>query len=393
MLKRLMKQSSCGDYYILFAVILLCLCGIVAVYSASNYIAEADYGNKYYFAVKQAAGFFVGLIFMAFTAKLDYRSYFGKGKWFYLFGILLLALCFVPFLSVKVYGARRWINLGFFTLQPSELAKFCYVFFVAEYFAADPSRARSFKGVIIPLVSGILVCLLIVIEPNMSITVCVGLVMLAMLFLAGMKIKHFMLILIPCIALIPLLIIAEPYRLKRFTAFLNPWENPKGEGYQLLQSLYGLGSGGLFGVGLFKSRQKYRFLPFSESDFILSVIGEETGFFGTALLFAATLFLIWRCVRAAYKSKDFYGYMLCMGIAAVYTVQVAVNALVVTGSIPPTGLPLPLISAGNTSIVAFMGAFGVVYNVSKPKNDVITTSRTLKNKKQVVNAKISARRL
>lgn len=189
--------------------------------------------------------------------------------------------------------------------------------------------------------------------------------MLAILFLAGVKVKHFLLILIPCIALIPVLIVIEPYRLKRLTAFLNPWESPKGEGYQLLQSLYSLGSGGLFGVGLFNSRQKYRFLPFSESDFILSVIGEETGFFGTTLLFLITAFLIWRGIRAANRADDFFGYILAVGITSTYAVQVIVNALVVTGSIPPTGLPLPLISAGNTSILAFSAAFGVLYNISK----------------------------
>ncbi len=361
-----------GDILIPITVTLLALYGIVAVYSASNYVAKNDYGNGFYYAIKQGAGVFVGILAMLFTANYDYRKILGKTKWMYLFGVILLALCFLPFLSVEVYGAKRWINLGFFTLQSSEVAKFCYIFFLAEYFATDPARARSFKGVIIPLITGIIVCLLIVLEPNMSITVCVGLVMLTMLFLAGMKIKHFLIILLPCIALIPILIILEPYRLKRLSAFLNPWENPKGEGYQLLQSLYGLGSGGLFGVGLFNSRQKYRFLPFSESDFILSVIGEETGFFGTALLFSVMAFLIVKGVRTAISSADFFGYMLSMGITTMYAVQVSVNALVVTGSIPPTGLPLPLISAGNTSIIVFMAAFGVLYNVSKVARTVQT---------------------
>lgn len=359
------KNSFHGDICIPVTVFALSVFGVIAVYSASNYVAKADYGNEFYFAVKQAVGVITGIVAMTVTANVDYHKYFGKCKWAYLSGLVLLALCFVPFLSVEVYGAKRWINLGFFTLQPSEIAKFSYVFFVAEYFAVDPSRARSFKGVLVPIISGIILCLLIVIEPNMSITVCVGAVMLSMLFLAGMKIKHFTVILLPLLALIPVLIVVEPYRLRRFTAFLNPWENPKGEGYQLLQSLYGLGSGGLFGVGLFNSRQKFRYLPFSESDFILSVIGEETGFFGTCLLFSAMIFLITRGIKTAKNSKDFYGYLLSSGITVTYAVQVAVNALVVTGSIPPTGLPLPLISSGNTSVTVFFACFGVLYNVSK----------------------------
>ncbi|MBO7525263.1 MAG: FtsW/RodA/SpoVE family cell cycle protein, partial [Clostridia bacterium] len=218
--------------------------------------------------------------------------------------------------------------------------------------------------------AGGITCLLIILEPNMSITVCVAAVMLAVLFAGGMKIKHFLLILVPALLAIPLLIIAEPYRLKRLSAFLDPFESPKGEGYQLLQSLYGLSDGGLFGVGLFNSRQKYRFLPFSESDFILSVIGEETGFFGLLALFSVTLVIIIRGVKIAARSEDYYGYLIACGITAVYAVQVVVNALVVTGSIPPTGLPLPLISAGNTSLVIFMTFFGVLYNVSLPRGSI-----------------------
>lgn len=380
-----MKKSRFhGDVFVPITVFWLSAFGVVAVYSASSYVAKADYGNEFYFALKQAVGVLLGIIAMTITANVDYHAYLGKCKWAYLLGLVLLALCFVPFLSVEVYGAKRWINLGFFTLQPSEIAKFSYVFFVAEYFAVDPSRARSFKGVLIPIISGIILCLLIVIEPNMSITVCVGAVMLSMLFLAGMKIKHFTVILLPLLALIPVLIVAEPYRLRRFTAFLNPWENPKGEGYQLLQSLYGLGSGGLFGVGLFNSRQKFRYLPFSESDFILSVIGEETGFFGTLILFGAMIFLITRGIKAAKNSKDFFGYLLSSGITVTYAVQVAVNALVVTGSIPPTGLPLPLISSGNTSVMVFFACFGVVYNVSKQNGDrfPVKTPLTNGNKKR-----------
>lgn len=378
------KNRFHGDVFVPITVFGLSVFGVIAVYSASSYVAKADYGNEFYFALKQAVGVLLGIVAMTITANVDYHKYFGKCKWAYLFGLILLVLCFVPFLSVEVYGAKRWINLGFFTLQPSEIAKFAYVFFVAEYFAVDPSRARSFKGVLIPIISGIIMCLLIVIEPNMSITVCVGAVMLSMLFLAGMKIKHFTVILLPLLALIPVLIVAEPYRLRRFTAFLNPWENPKGEGYQLLQSLYGLGSGGLFGVGLFNSRQKFRYLPFSESDFILSVIGEETGFFGTIILFGAMIFLITRGVKTAKNSKDFFGYLLSSGITVTYAVQVAVNALVVTGSIPPTGLPLPLISSGNTSVMVFFACYGVLYNVSKQKDDrfPVATPVTPDNKKR-----------
>ena len=362
--KVLLKKGG-GDKIILILVALLGVYGVVAVYSASNYVAENDYGTPFYFAIKQAEGVALGAVAMLITANVDYRKYKKHGLLFLIAGLILLALVFIPGLTVEVYGAKRWINLFLFTLQPSEISKFCLVVFIAAYFSAKPQRITTFVGILPVLAAGGATCLLIIIEPNMSITVCVGAVMLILLFAAGVKKRHLLLIIIPVILLIPVLIIIEPYRLKRLSAFLDPWQSPKGEGYQLLQSLYGLGSGGFFGVGLFNSRQKFRFLPFSESDFILSVIGEETGFFGTVLLFAVMFFLVLRGLKTASKSRDLFGYLLAMGITAVYAVQVTVNALVVTGSIPPTGLPLPLISAGNTSIVIFMAAFGVLYNISR----------------------------
>jgi len=226
------------------------------------------------------------------------------------------------------------------------------------------SRAKTFKGFLPVVIAGGLFCLLIIAEPNMSVTVCMGAVMLIMLFTAGVPLKNFVYILLPVLAAIPVLIIAEPYRLKRLAAFLDPFSSPKGEGYQLLQSLYALGSGGFFGVGIFNSRQKLRFLPFAESDFILSIIGEETGFFGIIILLTVCLVLSYRIIRAGKNCGNFFGYLLCIGIASVFIVQTAVNALVVTGSIPPTGIPFPLVSSGNTQIMAFMAAFGVVNNIS-----------------------------
>ena len=179
-----------------------------------------------------------------------------------------------------------------------------------------------------------------------------------------MKIRYFVILCIPALLALPAMIIAEPYRLSRLSAFLDPWENPRGEGYQLIQSLYALGNGGWFGTGLFNSRQKYRFLPFAESDFILSIIGEEFGFFGTSLLFIVCGLLIWRGIRVAKKADDLFSFLLASGITLVYGIQTVVNALVVSGSIPPTGLPLPLISAGNTSLIITMSSMGVLYAIS-----------------------------
>jgi cell division protein FtsW len=188
--------------------------------------------------------------------------------------------------------------------------------------------------------------------------------MLAIIFLSGTNLKTFLLILIPFVIAVPVLIILEPYRLHRLSAFIDPWASPKDEGYQLIQSLYALGNGGLFGTGLFNSTQKYRFLPFAESDFILSIMGEELGFIGLAIFFLACFFIIWRGFKIAAACKDKFGYLLACGITLVYGIQVIINALVVSGTIPPTGLPLPLISSGNTSLIITMAAMGVLYNIS-----------------------------
>ncbi len=354
-----------GDIVIPIMVILLSLFGILMIYSASYYTAKSEYGNAFYFAGKQLVGFGVGLVGMIFTSFFDYKKYKKIGLWAVIIAVVLLILVFINGIGQESYGAKRWIKIGGLTLQPSEIAKFAYILFVAGYLSKNLERGRTFKGVLPVLFVGLVFCLLIMLEPNMSITVCFGLLMLTLTYLGGASNKFFIIILSLAVLAVPLLIIAEPYRLKRLSAFINPWKNPKGEGYQLIQSLYGLGSGGWFGVGLFKSRQKYKFLPFSESDFILSIIGEEFGFFGVCILFTFIYVLIVKCIKVCSNCKDFYAFMLCAGITTIFFLQVTVNALVVTGSIPPTGLPLPLISCGNTSLIVFMSAFGIVFNVSK----------------------------
>ena len=354
-----------GNVGIPVLVLLLSAFGVVMVYSASCYTAETQYGDAFYFMKKQLIGLILGAAAMSAAAFFPYRK-LKKLKWpALILSLVLLALVFVPGLGVENYGATRWIAVGPITIQPSEIAKYGFVLFAAAYASEDLARMRTFKGLLLVLGAGCAVCALIIIEPNMSVTMCTGMVMLAMLFLSGVKIRHLLLILVPVVAAVPVLIVLEPYRLQRLYAFLDPWASPQGEGYQLIQSLYALAGGGWLGRGLFNSVQKYRYLPFAESDFILAVIGEELGFVGLLLLFAAIGTLICFGVRTAAKSRDRFGFLLASGITAVYAVQVVVNALVVSGSIPPTGLPLPLISAGNTSLVFTMAAMGVLFNISR----------------------------
>ena len=353
------------DLVLLCSVLFLVVFGIIMVYSASSYQAELRYNDKFFFMKKQIYGAIAGLVGMVVLYFIDFEK-LKKARWYLLIGsFILLALVFVPKIGVKVYGARRWINLGFTTIQPSEIAKFAFVLFSAASLSKLNRQVKSFKGILPTLLTGGITCLLIIMEPNMSITICVGVTLVSMLFIGGATWKHFLYLAIPVLVLVPVLIIIEPYRLRRLVAFLDPFKSASGEGFQLVQSLYALGNGGLFGVGLFNSRQKYLFLPFSESDFIFSIIAEELGFVGALFIILVYIVVIIRGIAISKNAPTRFGSYLVSGITTLIAIQLIVNIAVVTGSIPPTGLPLPFISAGSTSLLVFMSAIGVVLNVDK----------------------------
>ncbi len=353
------------DFVLLSAVLLLVCFGVVMVYSASSYNAQVNYGNEFYYAIKQIIGVALGLIAMFVCAFTDYHFLLKLRYPLLIISFVLLLLVFVPGVGVENYGAKRWINLPFFTIQASEIAKFGFIVFTASYMAKNYKKMSKFKSILPVLLVGGAMCLLIILEPNMSITMCMIMLIFVMLFIGGARIKHFLVLALPVIALVPVLIMLEPYRMQRLVAFLNPWESPLEEGYQLIQSFYALGSGGLFGVGLFNSRQKYLFLPFSESDFIFSIIGEELGFFGCVAVIAVYLIIIWRAVVISKNSTDRFGCYLSSGITAIIAIQVLINIAVVSGSIPPTGLPLPFVSAGTSSLVVFCAGVGVLFSVER----------------------------
>lgn len=349
---------------ILICSLALAIFGCVMVYSASKYSAFVQYGNEFFYLKKQIMGVAIGIIGLLFTSFINHKIY-KKFYWvFYFVGLIFLILVFVPGLGRTSYGATRWIGIGGFTMQPSEVSKFCLVFFLAGYLS-DGDKLSKIKHIIITLTLGGIYCVLIMLEPNMSITMCVAFTLIFMLFIGGMRLKVFGVMIVPAIALVVLLILMEPYRLSRLVAFINPWENPLDEGYQLIQSLYAIGSGGVWGVGLFNSRQAELFLPFSESDFIFSIIAEELGFVGCTLLMLVFLILIINIFKVGMKAENKFSAYLCFGIGAIISIQTILNIAVVTGSIPPTGLPLPFISAGSTSLLVFMSAIGVVLNVNR----------------------------
>ena len=360
-----LKKSRCRSDIIIICVLVLALTvfGCIMVYSASFYSANYHYGNKYFFLFKQILGVVLGIFAMIFFTFCDYHL-LKKYKW-WIIGLtfVLLALVFVPGLGMESYGAKRWVSILGFSIQPSEIAKFALVIFTAGYMSDNHDKVKTFKGLLPVLIVGGLMCILIMLEPSMSVTMCIAFVTLFMLIIGGMSKKHTLMFSIPAGAVVPLLILVEPYRLRRLLAFIDPWASPQGEGFQLIQSLYSLGDGGWFGVGLFNSRQKYLFLPFAESDFILSIIGEEIGFVGTTILMIVFFTLVYRLIKIALSAKDRFGAMLVSGVAFIIAVQTLLNIAVVTGSIPPTGLPLPFISSGGTSVTVFMAGIGICLNV------------------------------
>lgn len=359
-----LKLNRC-QITILLLVVGLVSFGCIMVYSASMYSANYHFGNDKFFLYKQILGAVLGLAGMVVFACIDYHL-LKKFKWIlYAITLVLLVLVFIPGIGVENYGARRWLNILGFSLQPSEIAKFTLVLFCASYLSEHYENIKSFKTLLPVLAVAGSLCVLVILEPSMSVTMCLGFITLFMLIAGGISKKHTIMFSVPAAMAVPALIILEPYRLKRLMAFLNPWASPQGEGFQLIQSLYSLGSGGWFGVGLFSSRQKYLFLPFAESDFIFSIIGEELGFFGATLLVITFALLTILLIKVALNAPDRFGALLACGVAFIIAVQTLLNIAVVTGSIPPTGLPLPFISAGSTSLVVFMSAIGVVLNINK----------------------------
>lgn len=363
---------------ILVSVLALSVFGLMMIYSASSYNAVYYFNNRYYYFTSQLIGFVLGVVALALTYRIDFKIY-ARFKWVFLgIAVVLLLLVFVPGIGIERLGAKRWIGIGGFSMQPSEVAKFSFVIFCAAVVAGkrDEQDVLSFKKVAAILAAGGGFCALILVEPNLSITLTLGLTMFTMLFLCGARKKHLLLLVAPMLVLLPVLLVAEPYRVRRLVAFVDPWASPRDEGFQLIQSLFSLAGGGLFGVGYGNSTQKHMFLPFAESDFIFSIVGEEFGFIGCVVFMAVLGFLIFKIFQVGHKSADNFGKFLCFGVGVVIFIQSFINLAVVTGSIPPTGLPLPFISFGGTSLAVFMGAVGMVLNVHK-QNVQSTSKRKL----------------
>lgn len=352
------------DFPILLTTIILIAFGIVMVFSASYYYSAQRWGDSLYFFKRQCMWAVVGLISMIVVSKIDYWKLQKYSRLFLIVSILLLVLVLV--FGVSRGGATRWLNFGGFSLQPSEIAKFAIIFFIADTIARDKNRIKYFfKGMLPILIVVGIIFVLILLQPNLSTAGSVLILTLIMLYVGGARLPYLGGLIGLGAAGAALLVIIEPYRFRRFTAFVDPWADSLDTGWQLIQSLYSLGSGGLFGLGLGSSRQKLLYLPYPETDFIFAIIGEELGFLGAIFLILLFLTLIWRGIQVAINAPDMFGSLLAAGIISMIAIQVVINIAVVTASMPPTGLPLPFISYGGSSLAIFMTSIGVLLNISK----------------------------
>lgn len=351
------------DYGIFYSLFLLLSIGIVMIYSASSFYAMFKYKNSMYYLIRQGAFAIIGVIALLMMMRVDYHK-LKKITPYLLIGTipLLIAVFFFP----EVNGARRWIKLGILSFQPSELTKYVVVMFLAMSIDLKGDRIKRFWDGLIPylVVAGFFAGM-ILLEKNMSIASIIMIVTFIMLFVAGGQNKHLFGIIFPAMFTLAIFFIfSSDYRRARMLNFIDPWKDAAGDGYQLIQSFYALGAGGITGLGLGESRQKILYMPEPHNDFIFSIIGEELGLVGCFFIIGLFLFLIWRGIRVAMKAKDTYGKLLAVGITSIIAVQAIINIAVVTGSMPVTGVPMPFISYGGTSLVINLMAMGILLNIS-----------------------------
>ncbi|QUL53580.1 stage V sporulation protein E [Paenibacillus tritici] len=360
------KSRHAPDIWLLLPILALLAIGMVMVYSAGSVLGFRNYGDSFYFVKRQMLFAGLGLIAMFITANTAYPvlKRFARPALIVCFILLLLVL--VPGIGVVRGGARSWIGISSFGIQPSEFMKMGMILFLAKWLGTDEYDISSFtRGLLPPLALIGSAFALIMLQPDLGTgTVMFG-AALMMVFAAGARMKHLLALGALGLAGFAGLIAAAPYRLQRITAFLDPWSDPLGAGYQIIQSLYAVGPGGLGGLGFGMSRQKYSYVPEPQTDFIFSILAEELGFIGGLAVLLLFLLLIWRGMKVAMSLPDRFGSYLAVGIVCMVAVQVVINIGVVIGLIPVTGITLPLISYGGSSLTLMLTALGILLNLSR----------------------------
>lgn len=359
------KSKNSVDFVLVFVIIVLVLFGFLMVYSSSYPDGYYKYNkDPFFFLKKQVIAAIIGIVGMIFLANLPYKIFSVMNKTV-LFACIAFALLTVV-LGIASNGAQRWISIAGITFQPSEIIKIGGVLYMADYF--DKNRKTIgflFKGFIPSMLYIGLFCLLIAIQDDLSTAIILGSTLIVMFFCAGAKIKHLVALVTLALAGIVIMIAMQPYRITRIIVFFDPFKYKQNEGWQIIQSLYALGTGGLFGMGIGKSRQKFFYLPEAYNDFIFSIIGEELGFIGAVFVIVLFMVFAWRGLRISMNIDNFYGSQVALGMTTLVLVQFLIHVAVTTSSMPPTGRALPFISAGGSALMFLLFSMGILLNISK----------------------------
>ena len=361
-----MPRKLAPDVWLFGAAVALVSLGVVMVYSASAIVAADRFGDPFFILKKQLFWAALGFGCLWGAMVVDYRRLDRLVVPLLIGSFVLLALVLVHPFGSEIHGTRRWLRLGPLSFQPVELAKLALVLYLASFLTRRGELIRSFWQGLLPLlmVSGLMAALTLA-QPDLGNSVALVLLTLAMAYLAGARPAHMAWVAAAALPLVALAIAVKPYRLQRMVAFVNPWEDPQGRGFQIIQSFLALGSGGWLGRGIGESRQKLFYLPEPYTDFIFSIVGEELGLVGTAAVVVLFALLIWRGLRVGLRAPDAFGSYLALGLTVMLATQTLVNLGVVTGALPTKGLPLPFISFGGSALLMTMFSTGVLLNISQ----------------------------
>jgi cell division protein FtsW len=365
LMENMFAEGERPDILILVITLILVTVGTAMIYSSSSIMAMEKFKDAQYFLKKQVFFVLIGMAAMVLLTKLDYHL---LKKWAYpgvVLSIILLLLIFVPHLGIRAGGARRWLNLVFFSFQVTELVKICIVLFLAHFLSRKINYLKSFsRGVLAPLLITFVLIALIALQPDFGSAVIIAMIFMMVLFLAGCSVKHLAGLTALLVPVAVWMVMFKSYRVDRLKVFLNPWSDPANKGFQIIQSLLSFGSGGAFGVGIGDGMQKLFYLPEPHTDFILSVIAEESGFVGVMAVICLFAVLIVRGFMVAFRAPDLFGTLLAAGLTMVLALGAFINIAGVMGLIPLKGLTLPFLSYGGTSLVMSLVAVGILLNIS-----------------------------
>jgi cell division protein FtsW len=359
------SEEKRPDIILLVITLILVTVGTAMIYSSSSILAMERFKDAQYFLKKQILFVLLGLSVMVLLTKFDYHR---LKRWAYpgiVLSVILLLLIFVPHVGIRAGGARRWLNLVLFSFQVTEMVKICIVLFLAHYLTRKVNYITTFsRGILIPLLVTLFIIVLIALEPDFGTAVIMALIMMLMLYLSGSRLRHLAVLVAFLIPAAVWMVVFKSYRFERLKVFLNPWNDPGNKGFQIIQSLLSFGSGGTFGVGIGDGMQKLFYLPEPHTDFILSVIAEESGFLGVAIVIFLFGVLVVRGFFISFKAPDLFGTLLAAGLTMVIALEAFINIAGVMGLIPLKGLTLPFLSYGGTSLIMSLVAVGILLNIS-----------------------------